>query len=170
MKRLTVSWGKWCSLLFLVWFSLGVLQANAQKARGGTVKPDQRIALADSAKGTWAGQDVSIDYQYTRNQSGMSITGAVNFEDSIRYNYNRITYFQAEMIFADSDGRVLGSSGLMTTRQSHFDPAKFTRQVAVPPGAAFFAFSYKGEAVEAMGRRRGGGGNPTYIWSYPVAK
>lgn len=158
-------------LLFLAWFSLGVNEAMAQGGKGRTVNPDQRIALADSAKGSWSGRDASIDYQYSRNQAGMTISGAVNFEDSIRYNYTRITYFQAEVIFADANGRVLGSSGLMTTRQSHFDPAKFTKQVSVPPGAAYFAFSYKGEVVESMGnRRRGGGGNPTSIWHYPVSR
>jgi hypothetical protein len=106
---------------------------------------------------------------------GFALSGTINFADSIKYNYTRLNTFHAEIIFADAQGRVLGSRSLLTAKQIGFDrwePEKFSQTFALPPGAVAFAFGYTGQVLDSGGggRRGGGGANPTNIWHSPLSK
>ena len=152
-----------------------VVPANVPALHGyDMVIPDQRIQLSESgsATGKWEARDLSIDYRYSGAPGAFSISGTVNFADSIVYNFESMPSFHADLIFADSRGRVLGMYGLLTASESGFDrwdPVKFEHRFVLPPGTASFAFSYRGDVVEGGGRR-GGGSNPTHIWAYPLTK
>lgn len=159
--------------VFLAGFSF---TGAAHAVRGAEmIVPEQRIPIAPSgsADGKWEGRDLSVAYRYSMEGGYLSLVGTIIFADSIRYNYDRMPSFNAGIIIGDSVGMVLGTRSLVTTRQSGMDrweDVKFSQRIALPPGAATFAFSYTGEVAEAGGGRFSGGGNLTRIWNYPITK
>jgi len=170
---------RWNAVIAFLLFSgiLLVSPCDAPAAGGNMVIiPEQRISLSESgqAGGKWDARDLSIEYRYSAGGGFFKIAGTINIADSIRYNYDWMPSFHAEVIFGDAQGRVIGTGALLTTRVSgsdRWEPVGFSRQISLPPGTACFAFSYRGEVVEAKGGRGGGGGgNPTSIWLHPVRK
>lgn len=140
------------------------------------ILPDQRIPISDSGSGAgkWQAQEAIIEYRYERVPGGLEMSGTLDFIDSIKYNYGLLSYFNAGVIFGDSDGRVLRTAPLVVTRQGgleRWSGERFSRRVAMPPGAMVFSFTYDGEVMGVGGGRHGGGGgNPTRLWYYPVGR
>lgn len=144
--------------------------------RSDEILPDQRIPISDqgSGAGKWEGPDLFVEYRYTSEPGGMAISGSLDFIDSIKYSFGLLNYFTAGIIFGDGQGRVLGSTTLLVDRQSDLKRSfgeRFSRRVALPPGAAVFAFTYEGQVKEVSGGRgRADWGNATSIWHYPVKR
>ncbi|MEN6441400.1 MAG: hypothetical protein ABFD97_22765 [Syntrophobacter sp.] len=167
-------WSAVVAFLMISGFFALLSPCDAPAAGGySVIIQEQRIPLSESGQtnGKWDARDLSIEYTYFAGGGRLTLGGAVKFADSISYNYDRLPSFYAEVIFGDAQGRVIGSSALMTARQGgseRWEPIRFSRRIPLPPGTVCFAFSYRGEVVEAKGGR--GGGNPTSIWLYPVTK
>jgi hypothetical protein len=133
----------------------------------GVVSPENRIALAPGGgSGAWQGQDLSVDYRYSMNQSNLELSGTADFASNMTTNFTFINDFQLSVLFFDQSGKVLENRGLATDRGS-LDPVHFRTRIALPPGTAGMAFAYQGTAL-ATGDDEGGGGGLTAFWQYPV--
>jgi hypothetical protein len=147
-------------------------QSVAMSYQKGIVPENKRIAIEDgNHTAKWSTNEVNLDYGYSKNQGSMRLYGEVYYADPIRYNYSLVQYFHMDVIFVDSQGRVLGTAGLVTDSSNPLAPSArtarvtFDRMLPVPPGTSSIAFSYTGAAREGNIRE---GGNPTNFWEYPI--
>lgn len=148
-------------------FSLTACQGTLlTDVRGKTVPAEHHIPLAESASSQWEARELTIDYRYRLGPGNFAVSGVVRLADLIRYNYLVIRYFHLDVLFVDSQGKILGMAGLVSTgfRRTE-DPIPFNALVPMPQGTSAFAFSYRGEALEAGPGRLS---SPTYFWHYPV--
>lgn len=143
-------------------------QGSLMGLGGRTVAQEERIPLAQQGtdKGSWQARDLTVHYDVVRNGTELKLSGKVAFADLIRYNFSILDYFHLDVIVADSQGKVLDMSGLVTRSNSDpNDPEQFDRVLAVPATAAFMAFSYRGQAHEGGDKD---GGSSSYFWTYPI--
>ncbi len=130
-------------------------------AARGAVSERDRIPLSQSSQGVWEGRDLSVNYSFTKTGDMLEISGVAPFADSITMNYTSLNYFRLSLVFADSQGQVLGTQQLATS-YGDFDTVRFSRRVRLPGNAAYLSFSYDGQAIDATEP----GGNQTNFW-YP---
>lgn len=153
--------------LVLIGFIAAGCQTMSPFAQSGTVLPRDRVALASGQhSGEWHGDDVTVDYRYSRNEHDMDLSGTARFNSNLTFNFSILRDFQLSTIFTDSDGRVLGTQPLATNR-GNFEPTPFHARLVPPPGTADISFAYQGTAF-SVGDEDGGGGGPTSFWQYPV--
>ncbi len=152
--------------LLLTGFMAAACQTMSPFSRGGTVYPRDRVALAPGQhSGEWRGDDVRVDFKYSRNEHDLDISGAANFNSNITSNYSMLRDFQLSTIFTDQEGKVLGAQTLATNRGA-FESTPFHSRIVLPPGTADISFGYQGIAL-GIGEDTGGA-NPTSFWECPV--
>jgi hypothetical protein len=153
-------------VVFLLLFSTACQGTLMTDVRGKTVPPEHHIPLADSGSSQWEARDLTVNYRYRIEPGNFAVTGVVMLADSIKYNFLVIRYFHLDILFVDSEGRILAMTGLVSTgsRRSD-DPISFNARIPIPRGASAIAFSYRGEALDTD---HGGVGSPTYFWHYPI--
>jgi hypothetical protein len=74
------------------------------------------------------------------------------------------------VFLTDQDGNILQDRGITTPGSD--DPnnrMRFSEKITLPPGTAYMAFSYSGEA-RSSGSRQDGGAAVTSFWAIPVVK
>ncbi len=149
-------------------FLLAGCQGIRLDPRSGTVPEEERIRIVtgEDRTGTWAGREIAIDYSYLADGNEMALSGKMNFADLLTYNYSYIEYVYLAVIFADAEGRVLDMTGVTSDRSIYFDPISFNRRIRIPLNAAYFTFTYRGEAYD--GGSSGGDSSTTYFWKYPI--
>lgn len=135
--------------------------------QGQTLNPSAQIALnRQGDQGQFNGPDLSVNYAYVRTGGNMQLTGNVQFGMTIQANYAAVQTFQLGLALADAQGNVLGQQQITGAFDNNVgDTIKFNTPVAVPPQAAFMAFSYSGQAYAAGP----GGPDPTNFWFSPFA-
>jgi uncharacterized protein YceK len=134
---------------------------------GKTVSEGNRIPLVESGteNAHWQTRDLTLTYRYERNQSNLSLEGTVDLDASLRNNFTYIEYFHMDVIFLDSQGKVLEMRGLISSSPEPIDrPINFRRMLTLPPGSRSIAFSYRGQARSASDET----GSSTYFWEYPL--
>lgn len=156
---------------FLIAISIAALTlvAVACRASGfysqtGIVSIEDRVAIPPGQNtGAWNGRDLSVEYRYSREQSSMDLSGAVEFAFFMTNGYSALHDFRLSAIFLDGNGKVLNTQGI-TTQRGDLEPIPFRKRVVVPASAAFMSFSYQGSAIDG-GTHAGGS---KYFWYYPV--
>jgi hypothetical protein len=124
-------------------------QIFAVEAGGRSVLPADRLSLElPQYSGQWKGNDIAVEYSYSKDQGQMDLSGNIRFSNALTLGYSRLQEFRLGAIFLDQNGRVLTEVGLVTNRDS-FDPISFHRRISLPPNAVFMAFSYEGIAIES---------------------
>jgi hypothetical protein len=110
--------------------------------------------------GQWKGNDLTVEYRYSKDQGQMDLSGNIRFSYSMTMGYTNLQDFRLGAIFLDKNGKVLQEIGLATNRNA-FDPIPFNRRINLPSNAVFMAFSYQGKACD-QGRGK------TSFWFYPI--
>ena len=157
-------------LLFLssviaVAFFISASQIIAADAGAQSVSAADRLSIEQPRySGRWKGNDLSVEYSYSKDQGQIDLSGNVRFSYSLVMGYTDLRSFQLGAIFLDENGKVLEEIGLATNRGS-FDPIPFSRRINLPSNAVFMAFSYQGKAFES-GNDKGGG--ITSFWHSPA--
>ena len=158
------------SLILLAAFLSGLSGCQSMMFnQGGQVSQENWISLGGDGKhsGVWNARDLSVDYQYARNGSELTLSGKVAFADLIKNSFVLVRYFHLSVIWVDGQGNVLGAPGLTSaSNMDPEDPEHFSARLTVPGNALYLAFSYQGQAVESGGR--GDSGSPSYFWHYPI--
>jgi hypothetical protein len=135
----------------LVILFMAALQIIPAHAGPRSVSPEHRLSIAEPRNsGQWKGNDLAVEYSYSKDQGKMDISGNVEFSTSMVLGYARMEDFRLSAIFLDENGRVLQEIGLVTNRGS-FEPLSFKRKIDLPANAAFMAFSYQGKGIDSGG-------------------
>jgi hypothetical protein len=132
------------------------------------VPEDARITIVEgeTVSGQWETPDLLMNYQYTKDQNQMNVSGRIQFAGRIENNFPVIQYFHMDAIFLDSEGRVLEMKGLTSYPPSYSgDPITFKNLIMLPAGTVSVAFSYRGEARSSGVDDEGGN---MYFWEYPI--
>jgi hypothetical protein len=149
-------------------------QGLAPGYKGSKISEGYRIPLVDGSKVVdyYRTPDLTLDYQYRKDQNQMKLSGQVQFASRIQMNFTTVRYFHLSVIFADAQGNVLQNRGLLTTSyEDPDDPLRFASNVALPPGATYMAFYYTGEARAGGGSGRDDdGGVDMTFWEYPLER
>lgn len=156
---------RFLSFLSLIVAVFLIVEMQALYAGAAYVLPADRIPIEQPRySGQWNAYDLAVGFSYSRNGRQMDISGIIRFASFWRLGFARLESFYFGVIFLDKNGMILEKTGLATDRGS-FDPTRFNRRINLPPGAAFMAFDYQGQAAE-IGNERGGG--TTSFWYYPI--
>ena len=142
-------------------FFISAPRIIAADAGAGSVSAANRLSIEQPRySGLWKGNDLSVEYRYSKDQGQMDLSGNVRFSYSLVMGYTDLRNFRLGAIFLDENGKVLEEIGLATDRGS-LDPIPFSRRINLPANAVSMAFSYQGIATD-VGRDR------TSIWFYPI--
>ena len=142
-------------------FFISASQIIAADAGAQSVSAADRLSIEQPRySGRWKGNDLSVEYRYSKDQGQMDLSGNVRFSYSLVMGYTDLRNFRLGAIFLDENGKVLEEIGLATNRGS-FDPIPFSRRINLPPNAVSMAFSYQGTATDV-------GRDKTSFWFSPV--
>jgi len=142
-------------------FFISASQIIAADAGAQSVSAADRLSIEQPRySGRWKGNDLSVEYSYSKDQGQMDLSGNVRFSYSLVMGYTDLRSFQLGAIFLDENGKVLEETGLATNRGS-FDPIPFSRRINLPPNAVFMAFRYQGTATDV-------GRDKTSFWFSPI--
>ena len=82
-----------------------------------------------------------------------------------------IPYFHLSVFLADAQGAVLENRGIVTSGYGYpDDDMRFRDKIMLPPGTAYMAFAYSGEARDNGGGHDDGGAVDISFWEYPVSR
>ncbi len=144
---------------------IAALQFIGADAGALSVSPADRLSIEQPQySGKWKGNDLTVEYSYSKDQGQMELSGKVVFSYSMVMGYSRMEDFRLAVIFLDENGRVLKEAGLATNAGS-FDPISFHNRINLPSNTVFMAFSYQGRAYDT-GSNSGGG--ITSFWHSPA--
>ncbi|MBE0555842.1 MAG: hypothetical protein IH628_01305 [Proteobacteria bacterium] len=170
------NFARWMKRVGLSLAVAGLLLAGCQGAlltyEGAKVRDAYRIALADGTERSsrYQSPDLTIDYHTARNGNELRLSGVVEYTPKIRNAYTLIPDFHLSVFLIDRHGTILKDRGISTPGSD--DPnnrMRFSENISLPPGTAYIAFSYSGQA-RPSGSRSDGGGMITPFWAVPVVK
>ncbi len=149
------------SSVFAAAFFICASQSIAADAGVQSVSAADRVSIEQPRySGRWKGNDLTVEYHYSRDQGYMDLSGNVRFSYSLIMGYTDLRNFRLGALFLDENGKVLEETGLATNRGS-FDPIPFNRRINLPSNAVFMAFSYQGTATDV-------GRDKTSFWFSPI--
>ena len=142
-------------------FFISESQIVARDADAQSASAADRISMEQPQdSGQWKGNDLTVEYHYSKDSGQMDLSGEVRFSYSLVMGYTDLLSFRLAVIFLDQNGRALQEVALATNRGT-LDPISFGRSIHPPPNAIFMVFKYQGEVAEA-------GRNVTSFWYLPV--
>lgn len=144
---------------------IGCLTTSPYSQTGLVSQADQVSIPPGQNAGKWQGRDLTVDYEYSRGEGAMDLSGTVIFADSMTLGYSLLRDFHLSAIFLDENGRVLQTQSLATGLGT-LDPIPFRKKLTLTSSAVAMSFSYSGTAIESGGDD--GGGGPTSFWYSPV--
>ena len=139
----------WAIVIFGFIFILAGCQSvpSSQSWAGATVSPDNAVSIARyQGTGTWQGRYLSVDYRYSRDDTGMYLEGKVLFTDRAISNYGTLKDFQLSVLFADANGQIISTIGI-DTNIGDFSPFSFQSNLTIPKGTSAISFTYRGTGV-----------------------
>ena len=149
------------SPVIAVAFFISASQITAADAGAQFVSVVDRLSIEHPRfSGQWKGNDLSVEYSYSKDQGQMELSGKARFSYSLSMGYSNLQDFHLGAIFLDENGKVLEQIGLATNLDT-LDPVPFNRRINLPPNAVFMAFSYQGIASDA-------GRGKTTFWFDPI--
>jgi lipopolysaccharide assembly outer membrane protein LptD (OstA) len=160
------------SIYLLLLTSLVSCRSVFKGYNGLTVPAENLIVLQTegSSDGKWETEDISVNYLYTKNADQLKISGRIDFDDSLKYNFNHLYDFTLWVHFINSDNIIVGN--LIISPFTFFDQLEetsFEKNVTLPPDTQAIVFSYSGNASDDStgGHDRQDGGGSWIFWSTP---
>jgi|WetSurMetagenome_2_1015567.scaffolds.fasta_scaffold441625_1 hypothetical protein len=128
------------------------------------------LVAGSPQQGTFSSQYLTIAYNYTFTQNQLTVSGNLNFDNSLTMNYPGLRQFYLEVLLLNGQGGVIERSNV--TLRSGFTwgddeaiaASSFNAQLSVPPQTASLTFYYNGVTQGGVG-----GGSGTSFWNDPVS-
>jgi hypothetical protein len=168
------------SMVGLLTLFLGLVvacQGRFFNYRGAVVRQENRIELREGGphKGSWKTGDLSVHYQYLKDQGKVELFGTVELAKRLSKSFTTLEYLILRVHLLDSEGKVLVSKGIAASEYRHMvRKLSFNRSLELPPGTAAIAFSYTGRVRDGGGTGRAledaGNGDSMDFWIYPFIK
>jgi len=144
--------------------SIAASQLVDRDAGARSVPSSDRLSITEPRySGQWKGNDLTVEYSYSRDRGKMDLSGNIRFADFMVLGYSNLLYFHLGAVFVDASGRVVQEIGLATSRDS-FDSVPFHQIINLPSNAVSMAFTYEGKAAEGSDD----GSGLTSFWHYPI--
>ena len=144
------------------------------KFYGGKIIPEKNLIVLKNGgphENKWANEDVIINYTYTRNDGRLEISGTIDFDDRLKYNFDNLDYFDLWIYFTNSENKIIGHLLVSPmTFLNQIEEMDFNKTYVLPPTAKAMVFSYRGSVHEGGGS--GGdnlqdGGSTWTFWKPP---
>ena len=159
------------SLFFML--SSTACNASLFSYSGATVDMENRIALVEgkSHKGSWHTRDLSVNYNYKIAANIMQLSGQVDFDNYLQYNFTSLDHFYLWIYFLDEEGKIIGDKAIAVAGyRKRLKNISFDHNLQMPSNANGIAFGYNGTAREGGGgsdRGIDGGGTSWDFWKVP---
>ena len=151
-------------LLILMMAVLTACQKNLLSYRGATARHDSRINLQEGGphEGRWQTRDLSVNYRYQRDANTLRVSGVVELENHLKYNFGMLERLKLWVNYLDVEGKVLDYKLILISdyRQT-IRTMTFSYQLQLPPDSTGMAFSYSGRAIDG-----GAGNNGAADWRF----
>ena len=139
---------------------------------GGTVDAENRIALLKGGphKGSWNTRDLAVNYNYNLNTNVIQLSGLVEFEDYLHYNFTLLDHFSLWIYFVGEEGNIVGDRVIaMADYRKRIENIPFNYNLELPKNAQGIAFGYDGRALEvgSPDQNNDGGGTSWDFWKVP---
>ena len=137
--------------------------------QGQTVSEKNQIRLDDGKDrfGSWQSEDVIVEFSYTKTTSLLSITGFIDFDDSLKNSYTSLEHFFLWLHLIDAENKIVGFKRIDQKILSNpIEKAPFHAEIELSPGVKAMTFSYSGKATE----HSEDGSLMTVFWKLPDDK
>jgi len=144
------------------------------KNYGNKIIPEKNlIALKTGGpyEGTWSTEDVIFNYRYTRKDGQLTISGTIDFADSLK-SFDKLDYFDFWIYFTNADNKIAGH--LLISPKTFFDELEastFEKTLTLSPDLKAMVFSYRGRASDSGsggGDSIRDGGTSWIFWKTPL--
>ncbi len=147
-------------LLIILLIGLSGCQSSLTSYRGKTVDAKNRFDLVEGGqhKGAWQTRDLSVEFQFLREQQNLQISGLVKPQTYLLH-FNFLKSLLFDLHFVDAGGKVLADETIMSAgyRIEMPEQLAFKAILKIPPDSTAFAFSYRGRAYLSGDDGRGSG-------------
>ena len=134
--------------------------------KGLTVPEKNLIYLKNkgSHEGKWQTVDISVTYLYTRSADILKISGLIDFDDSLKFNYSHLNDFDFRIYFVNSKNIITGNIRIyFYTAFNEIEAAPFEKNGELPADTQAIVFGYSG-------RVSGDGGQDSFGNSWRFGK
>jgi len=138
------------SLFFLIF--LAACNASLFSYSNAIVGTENRIALLEgkSSKGSWNTRDLSVNYNYNMDANIMQLSGQVEFDNHLQYNFTSLDHFFLWIYFIDEEGKIIGNKVIAVAGyRRRLKNISFDHNLQIPSNANGIAFGYDGRASES---------------------
>jgi hypothetical protein len=158
------------SIFFMLSFS--ACNASLFSYSGATVDTENRIALLEgkSRKGSWNTRDLSVNYNYKMDTNFLQLSGQVEFDNHLQYNFTSLNHFSLWVYFLDEEGKIVGYKAIAVAgNRRRLNNISFDHNLEMPSNVNSITFGYDGTAREGGGsdKRINGGGTSWDFWKVP---
>ena len=157
-----------------IFFMLSFYACNASlfSYLGATVDTENRIALLEgkSRKGSWNTRDLSVNYNYKMDTNFLQLSGQVEFDNHLQYNFTSLNHFSLWVYFIDEEGKIVGYKAIAVAGyRRRIKNISFDHNIEMPSNVNSITFGYDGTASEGGGLNRGidGDGTSWDFWKVP---
>jgi hypothetical protein len=154
--------------LFLLTMQMGCLSLSSNY-KGLVVPPENLIVIQNegSHEGKWQTEDISVTYLYTRNVDILKISGLIDFDDSLKGNFDYLNDFDLWIYFVNSENKIAGNIRISPlTAFNQIEAAPFEKKVELPPDTQAIVFSYSGHVSDGGGAGIYNKGEGGIFWSF----
>ena len=140
------------SLFFLLFFT--ACYANRFSYLDATVDMENRIALLEgkSHRGSWNTRDLLVNYNYKMDANILQLSGEVEFDNHLQYNFTYLEHFYLWIYFLDDESKIIGNKAIVVAGyRSRIENIPFHHNLQMPLNANGIAFGYDGRAREGGG-------------------
>lgn len=142
---------------------------SATTYEGKMVDAANRIKIAKEGqqKSVWKTEDLTLDYEYSRESDSLALSGIVTFNQHLVNNFSALIDFISRVHFTDAEGRIIGGEQLVTAGyRQDIEKISFQKEFTLPQGTDAMVFSYQGSAEKRSSdsirlRRRG-----STVWNF----
>ena len=140
---------------------------TATMFRGNQVTKVPVVTLQEGTPvaGTWQTFEFTLDYNYTRHNGMLELSGTCKAGPSYQMNFGSLSQLIMYFFFVDKDARVLETAIIISGGDYDVDesiPWSLPSPLPIPSGATGFSFGYQGSATDHL--------EVTHFYELPLSK
>jgi len=158
--------------LFAFMFTFIACHGTLFSYRGAFVDMENRIALLENGphEGIWKTRDLAVNYRYKTKANMLQLSGQIEFNNHLQYNFTSLDHFSLSIYFIDEEGKILGYKTIaIAGYRKRLKNISFDHNIEMPSNVNSISFGYDGRASEGGGSDKSihGGGDSWDFWKVP---
>ncbi len=174
MKCKTIIFSLTLSPLVILMISILVSCSSLSFSYIGLTVPENNLIYLKNEgthEGLYQTGDITVNYTYSKNEGRLKISGLINFDNSLKYNFSRIDYFDLWIHFVNSENKIIKNISVSPiTFFNEIEATPFEKILELPPDTKAIVFSYSGRVSDGGSSSKdevGGGGSSWKFWKTP---